>query len=634
MEYGKVNDQATTYRTVARPKPKRLNLLTMNQAIALHYSITPIDPHAHLFQVQLDIPFPVSEGQQVRLPSWIPGSYMIRDFAKNIVAIHGESGGQKIELVKQDKQTWLLPTTHAPSSIHYQVYAWDMSVRSAHLDQTHAYFNGTSVFLELVGHSQLPCTIDINNATIPEAAHWQVGTSLPTDGAELYGFGRYRAKDYSDLIDHPVEIAAFDRVSFEACGVPHDFILTGLHNADLDRLAQDLKVICEYQIHLFGKPAPFERYVFITWAVGNGYGGLEHRASTSLICNRDDLPSRNERGKVSDGYKTFLGLCSHEYFHSWNVKRIQPDIPYDLSQENHTPLLWAFEGITSYYDDLTLVRTGLINTTEYLELVGKTMTRVLRNPGRFKQSTAQSSYDAWTKFYKQDENVANAIVSYYTKGSLIALGLDLTLRRLSEGHVTLDQVMVKLWQQHGQTAIPVTEFGIQALCRELLENRGLNSSNAVAELDSYLNTAIYGTEDLDFHALLAPMGITYHVRTASSTSDNGGKPASNDEVRLDLGISTSADASGIKVQRVLIGSSAHQAGISAGDVLIALDRIKLDNSNLEKLLSRYKADETVEIIGFRRDELMTFKVKLATAPEDTVWLEIGDASKLKGWLTC
>lgn len=596
----------------------------------LHYSITPVDPHAHLFQVQLDIPFAVSAGQLLRLPGWIPGSYMIRDFAKNIVSINAQSDGQPIQLIKQDKQTWCLPECNRPISIMYQVYAWDMSVRSAHLDQNHAYFNGTSVFLELAGHCDKPCLVDIHNAPIPGAANWQVATSLPTAGAEPYGFGRYRAADYADLIDHPVEIAAFDKITFTACGIPHDFIVSGIHNADLERLAEDLKIICEHQIKLFGEPAPFDRYVFITWAVGDGYGGLEHRASTSLICNRDDLPGRNERGRVSEGYKTFLGLCSHEYFHSWNVKRIQPDIPYDLRAENHTPLLWAFEGITSYYDDLTLVRTGLISKTEYLELVAKTITRILRNPGRFQQSTAESSFDAWTKFYKQDENAANAIVSYYTKGSLIALGLDLTLRRLSQGQVNLDQVMLTLWQQHGMTGIPVAEHTIQNICRTLLEGQG---ATAVNQLDDYLQMAIYGTQDLDFNALLQPFGIRFHTRAATSASDGGGKPATTDIPRLDLGISTSADTAGAKVQRVLLNSCAHRAGISAGDTLIALDRIKLDNSNLEKLIGRYQAGECAEIVGFRRDELMTFSVTLEAAQEDTAWLELEDVEKLKGWLS-
>jgi len=602
----------------------------MSQATELLYSIKPADPYAHLYQVTLEIPFAVEQGQQLRLPGWIPGSYMIRDFAKNIVTIAASCNDQPLALRQLDKQTWQLPASAGPVRVSYQVYAWDMSVRAAHLDQNHAYFNGTSVFLEVVGHGDKPCRLDIHNATIAEAERWQVGTSLPRAGAEPYGFGHYRAANYDDLIDHPVEIAAFSKVSFEACGVPHDFIVSGLHNADLERLAEDLKVICEYQIKLFGEPAPFERYVFITWAVGNGYGGLEHRASTSLICNRDDLPARSERGSMSEGYKTFLGLCSHEYFHSWNVKRIQPDIAYDLRAENHTPLLWAFEGITSYYDDLTLVRTGLISVQDYVEMVGKTITRLLRNPGRLLQSAAASSFDAWTKFYKQDENAANAIVSYYTKGALIALGLDLTLRRLSQGQVNLDQVMLALWQRHGLTATPVAEFAIQGLCCELLEPWG---NEALAELEQYLDNAIYGTADLDFASLLAPMGIAYHTRAAVSASDTGGKAASSERSRLELGLATSSDASGLKVQRVLTGSAAQRAGISAGDVLIALDRIKLENGNLDKLLSRYEAGQPVEIMGFRRDELMRFAVSLTTGSEDTAWLQIEDGEKLKGWLS-
>lgn len=609
--------------------------MTRNSNHQIHYCITPSDPYAHLFSVELQISFPIEDGQLLRMPSWIPGSYMIRDFAKNIVSIHGQCGGKEITLRKVDKQTWRLPSCASPITIRYDVYAWDMSVRSAHLDQNHAYFNGTSVFLEVVGHGDKPCTVDIHNANIPEAEQWLVGTSMSTAGADLYGFGRYQASDYSDLIDHPVEMAAFDKISFDAGGVQHDFILTGLHNADLPRLAEDLTSICNYQINLFGAPAPFQRYVFITWAVGNGYGGLEHRASTSLICNRDDLPATNERGIVSDGYKTFLGLCSHEYFHSWNVKRIKPNIPYDLSVENHTPLLWAFEGITSYFDDLTLVRTGLITTSEYLELLGKNITRVLRNPGRFNQSTAESSFDTWTKFYKQDENAANAIVSYYSKGALIALSLDLTLRQRSNHQLNLDQIMQKLWQEYGITNTPVQEFDIQAICTSLLSS--YTDSTAAENVDTFLQKAIYGTEDLEFEALFKTVGVHYCTRPATSIADSGGKASdaktATKSCRVDLGITFSADSTGAKIQRVINGSCAHQAGISAGDILIALNNIKVDSSNLEKLVARYNVGEQITLHGFRRDELMQFSVTLKAAQVDTAYLEIEDASKLQAWLS-
>ncbi len=596
----------------------------------IHYRIIPSDPYAHLYTVNLSIPFPNSKGQQLRLPSWIPGSYMIRDFAKNIVEIKAHYNGQNLNLVKLDKQTWQIEPCDQAIEVEYVVYAWDLSVRSAHLDQKHAYFNGTSVFLEVVEQAAKPCLVDIRNAPITEASHWKVGTSLKTAGAERYGFGLYQADNYDDLIDHPVEIADFDLVSFSACGVEHDFILTGLHNADLDRLAQDLKRICEYQIQLFEQPAPFDRYVFITWAVGDGYGGLEHRSSTSLICNRDDLPCKKEQGKVSDDYKTFLGLCSHEYFHSWNVKRIQPNIPYDLSQENNTPLLWAFEGITSYYDDFVLQRTGLITIQEYLELVGQNITRLQRNPGRFKQSVTESSFDAWTRFYKQDENAANAIVSYYTKGAIVALALDLTLRKLSDDKVNLDKVMIELWQRHGKTQQPVKEQDIQNLCFELLQKN--NCSSSVDILQEFFQQSLYETTELDYEKIFEPFGLQFNLRQAQSSADKGGTEKSTESSDVDLGIMAGADAAGVKVARVSNGSCAHKAGLSAGDVIIAIDNIKADANNLEKLLKRYKPGESVQIHGFRRDELMQFTVHLDARPLDTVYLTVTDEKKLARWL--
>ncbi|WP_461422777.1 M61 family metallopeptidase [Ketobacter sp.] len=602
-----------------------------NEISPIHYSITPSDPYAHVFDLRIHIPAPLASGQLLRLPAWIPGSYMIRDFARNIIAVQARSGDQNVALGKIDKDTWALGACTGAVDIEYQVYAWDMSVRAAHLDQTHAYFNGTSVFLQVVGQSDTPCRLDINNANIEEARHWRVATSLTSAGADAYQFGTYQAENYDELIDHPVEIGDFDCVTFEACGVPHDFVVTGKHSADLPRIAQDLTTICEHQIRQFGEPAPFERYVFMTWAVGNGYGGLEHRASTSLICNRDDLAGRNESGKVSEGYKTFLGLCSHEYFHSWNVKRIRPDIPYDLSKENHTPLLWAFEGITSYYDDLILMRTGLISRQEYLELVAKTITRLLRNPGRFKQTTAQSSFDAWTKFYKQDENAANAIVSYYTKGAVIALALDLNLRHESNNKLNLDQVMSLLWQRHGQTGVAVAEFDIQNLCLELCRNNDVPQP-AQQRLQQFFEDAVYGTTDMDFSALFAPFGIAFKLRQAGSMSDAGGNDKNVDDNRVDLGVLVAADAAGSKVTRALDNSSAQCAGISAGDVLIAVDGLRVENGNLEKLLSRFQPGDQLTLHGFRRDELMTFEVTLKAPLADTVYLAIEDESKLARWL--
>lgn len=598
---------------------------------AIHYELTPADPHGHQFKITMTIPMPNSDGHRVRLPSWIPGSYLIRDFAKNITSISAVENNVPLTMEKLDKSQWQLPPNQAPITLEYWVYAWDMSVRSAHFDQTHAYFNGTSVFLEAVGHHQTSCELSLHNCTLPTSTNWRVATSLAAKAVDSQGFGLYRAEDYEDLIDHPVEIGDFDRVHFNAASVPHELIISGRHNGDLNRVAKDLAKICDYQIQFFGAPAPFSRYLFLTQVVGNGYGGLEHRSSTSLLCNRDDLPSAKQSNVVSEGYRNFLGLCSHEYFHSWNVKRIQPDIPYDLSRENYTPLLWAFEGITSYYDNLILVRTGLISRQDYLNLVAKDLTRIMRNPGRLLQSTAESSFEAWTKFYQQKENAPNAIVSYYTKGSLVALCLDLMLRKLSSQQLSLDQIMLLLWQQHGQTGQPVAEQTIQILCRQQLA-QCTDDQNLMAELDQYLENSIYGTEDWDIASLMQPFGVTMVQRCAADDNDQGGNLKTGNEQRIDLGLTAAKHPVGAKVARVRAYSSSHEAGISAGDIIIAVNGIKADNNNLTTLVDRYQAGDSIDISLFRRDELMTMQLKLQLATPDTVDLTITDDKKLDLWL--
>lgn len=587
---------------------------------AHNYRIQPSNPKAHLFKVELTIEQPDANGQLLRLPTWIPGSYMIRDFAKNIVTLSAEANGKTIASKKIDKSTWQLEPVDAKVTVTYEVYAWDLSVRSAHLDQTHGYFNGTSVFLEVCNQADNACSVEIIAPEGDLYKNWRVATSLALDGAELYGFGRYRADNYDDLIDHPVELADFTLATFEACGVPHDVVLSGKHFADMDRLCRDLKKICELHINFFGQPAPMERYVFMTLVVGDGYGGLEHRASTSLICNRGDLPHAKDGEKVTDGYRTYLGLCSHEYFHTWNVKRIKPAkfTPFDLSQEVHTELLWAFEGITSYYDDLGVYRSGLIPKTSYLELLSQVISRVHKGSGRTKQSVTASSFDTWTKFYKQDENAVNAIVSYYTKGSLVALALDLTLRKLSANKVSLNQLMKKLWQNYQATGKGIGETEIQELASEL----------AAQDLGDFFQQALYSCEDLPLAELLAHFGVDLKWRAEDTATDFGGKPASQDCPTPYLG----TRMKGNEIALVIEDSPAQTAGLSAGDTLIAVGGLKLKSGELNKALMNYMPNESVTIHAFRRDELMTFEVKLGSAPTNTCELLITDEEKASQWL--
>ena len=570
------------------------------------YSIAASDLAGHMFKVTLTVKSPAAIGQVLSLPAWIPGSYMIREFSRNIVSIRAESEGKAVALAKLDKHSWQAAPCKGALTLEYDVYAWDLSVRAAHLDQNHGFFNGTSVFLRVLGQEAEPHEVHIVQPKDAACKTWRVATTLPELKAKRYGFGSYQAANYDELIDHPVEMGDFALATFKAHGVPHDIVVTGkVPNLDLDRLCRDLKAICETQIAFFEpktKKAPMDRYVFMTMAVGDGYGGLEHRASTALICARADLPTTaSSSTEIGEGYLKFLGLCSHEYFHTWNVKRIKPAAfaPYNLQAENYSPLLWLFEGFTSYYDDLMLVRAGLIDEAAYFKLLGKTVNSVLRGSGRSKQSVADSSFDAWGKYYRQDENAPNAIVSYYTKGSLIALALDLTIRSKTGGAQSLDDVMQALWQRYGR------DF-YQGTGNKEGKGRGVTPAEVEALFDEISGTRmkpfferyIRGTDDVPLARLLAPFGVKY------SDARKAEKPS--------LDVNLGRDGNDAKLAQVHQGGAAHQAGLSAGDVLVALDGLRVTGNpaNLDALLSRHAVGAEVAIHAFRRDELLSFTAVL------------------------
>jgi predicted metalloprotease with PDZ domain len=371
---------------------------------------------------------------------------------------------------------------------------------------------------------------------------------------------------------------------------------------------------------MLGTPQDLDRYVFLLNAPGSGYGGLEHRWSSSLVASRDSLPVRGDEG-ISPEYRTFLGLVSHEYFHLWNVKRMKPDVftPYDLSQESHTELLWVFEGITSYYDDLALVRSGLIPESDYLELVGQTITRVIRGQGRRRQSVAESSFDAWTKFYKQDANAGNAIVSYYAKGALIALALDFKLRTETDGRVSLDDVMRACWDQWGQSGTGMPERGLEEVSAEV---SGL-------DLGDFFDAAVRGTGELALEQLLKDHGIKYCTRKSQGRKDKGGDKVDDGKLpNVWLG-ATLVTRSGKPVLASLSnGGPAERAGASPGDELVALDGVRADVSGNDTRVRRYRPGDKSELTVFRGDELMTLKLTWAEAPEDTCYLEVdADASE-------
>jgi predicted metalloprotease with PDZ domain len=485
--------------------------------------------------------------------------------------------------------------------------------------------------LQVEGRDDEPVEVEILPPKGAKYRNWGVATAMQRKGAKPYLFGTYEAANYDELIDHPVEMGTFELATFKAGGVQHDIAITGRHRADMRRLAKDLKALCETQIEFFGTPAPMDRYVFLVTAVGEGYGGLEHRDSTALICARNDLPYEG-MGKPGGGYRTFLGLASHEYFHTWNVKRIKPDAftPYDLNQENYTTQLWAFEGFTSYYDDLLLVRSGLMPRNTYLDTLGRNITSLLRMSGRKKQTVAESSFDAWIKYYRSDENTPNAGVSYYGKGSLIGLGLDLLIRNQTAGQKSLDDVMRALWKRHGMKGIGVPEDGIEKMAEQVT---GL-------KLKRFFDQAVRSTTDLPLQKLLVTVGVDMALRPPRSGVDRRERKPTRAEIAAErgvaLGVRTGSDGGNVRITHVLDGGAALKAGLASGDVVIAMEGLRVTPDNFENQVSRYRPGDTVTLHTFRRDELQVVNVTLAAARPDAWTLSVNDnpvgARNRKRWL--
>ena len=503
------------------------------------YKVELHDLNAHLFQVTLTIPEPAIT-QHVSLPVWIPGSYLVREFAKNLQKLSVFQGKKQLDAIQADKCSWQIDCDSAkPLVISYQVFAHDNSVRTAWLDDARGFFNGTSMCLRVEGQEDTKHTLELKPFSTKH--DWQVATGAAPLKVNKQGFGSYAFTDYDELADCPFELGTFWSSNFMVRGVKHRFVVSGA-TATFDgaKLLADTQKICETEMQFWhGKSSkpPFKSYVFMLNAVDDGYGGLEHRSSTALICNRKDLPRFGEV-KQPAGYTTLLGLISHEYFHTWNVKRLRPKefAEFDYSQENYTELLWFFEGFTSYYDDLLLRRAGLIDDAQYLDLLCKTANQVMQTPGRKVQAVAQASFDAWVKYYRPEPNTANATVSYYTKGALVAMCFDLTLR--SEGKTTLDDVMRGLWVR--SKAGPMSERDFATVLEEL------GGRSFAKEIKAW----VHGTGELPVRDLLTKHGVVVFDEPAQL------------QQRLGLRVT---EAGGINIKVVLSGGAAEKAGFASGD---------------------------------------------------------------------
>jgi predicted metalloprotease with PDZ domain len=570
-----------------------MSKLNTSELPAIQYTIWSADLHGHRFHVKLHIQNPSPDGQVLQMPAWIPGSYLIRDFSKQIETIEAfalDKPNEVLVLDRIDNDQWRLPKIAGAVEILTTVYAFDSSVRAAYLDTERAFINPSSLCLAVKGQESLPCALVLIPPKATCAISWTVQTGLKPAKVDDQGYGFYLAKNYDDLLDHPVAMGEFQIAHWQSNGMSHAMAIQGcIHEVDLERLAKDLQAICTCTINLFEpktKKAPFQSYLFLVNAVLSGYGGLEHRNSTALLCGRDQIPQVNS-ALDETSYREFLGLCSHEYFHAWLIKRIQPKAfqPYQLDRRNHTRLLWLFEGFTSYYDDLQLFRSKRIDLKTYLKLVANNWNSVLRGPGRLKQSLADSSFDAWTKYYQADENTPNAVVSYYGKGALLALGLDLKIRAFTSNRQSLDDLMRLIWQTHGVTLDGIAEDGLDDLIRTLL-GAGFNTI-----WNEFKSRYIFGMEDIPIQKWIDPKFITVKQKKHSKL----------EQIKLQFGMRHSDSNGWLKVTHVLDGGAAQSAGLAAGDLLASMNGERITAARFDKVLSSLITGQIIQICFYRDD---------------------------------
>ncbi|MGH2544522.1 MAG: M61 family metallopeptidase [Ardenticatenaceae bacterium] len=554
--------------------------------VQIEYSIAMPQPATHRFHVTVIVTEWQEPHARLVLPAWTPGSYLIREFARHVENFQADTGnGSPLSWVRADKATWQIATGELSTfRVRYEVYANDLTVRTSHLDASHGYFNGTNVFVYLDGFEQSPVTLRVD-----APAGWHTSIALPQAKD-----GRYHAATYDILADSPAEIGAHRVLRFEALDRPHEIALWGDGNEDEKALVRDLKQIVETVAGFFRDGLPYERYLFILHLGDRLGGGLEHRDSTTLGVDRWTFNPR-------DSYEKFLRLALHEFFHTWNVKRIRPAGlgPFDYTKEVYTPLLWVMEGFTTYYDLVLLRRAGLITRKRYLELLAERIATYSLQPGRHIQSLAESSLTTWIKFYRQDENYVNSGISYYLKGSLVALMLDLEMRRRSDNAASLDHLMRHLWESYGRRDVA---FSPDEFVAALAEVAGF-------DLSSYLERFVRGTEDLPLESILRRAGL--HLARS--------RGAETPEVWLGLNCQ---DRDGeIVVQNVLRDSPAEEAGLMANDRLLAIEGYEIrDCAFLSARLSEHEAGDAVTLHLFRYGLLLQKRVRLAEAIPDQVVL--------------
>ncbi|MDT0594427.1 M61 family metallopeptidase [Glaciecola petra] len=603
-------------------------------AQTIQYTVSVISPHEHLFKVKLSASIAPTTKTQLTLPAWIPGSYMIRDFSRNLIELNCLT--KTLCLSQTDKQTWSLEHVRGEVfhnvELEYEIYAYDLSVRSAYIDDEYAFFNGTSLFLSIEGTENAEHILYVDCKSMGKSADVATAmTPVVNDSKNTDNVAQYTSTNYLEFIDHPVIFGLFTKHSFSYKGCEFHLVFTGQNNLDLHRLQKDLEPIISHHLALFGE-IPCKEYWFMTLVCDKGFGGLEHLNSTVLQYSRFDLPLFNAatandfrtdgNNEMEKEYQTFLSLCSHELFHTWHVKRIKPEVMQqpNLSVETYTPQLWIYEGFTSLYDDLSLARAKVISPKKYLEILNQVISRLLNNPGRFKQSVAQSSFEAWNKFYKQDAGSNNHIVSYYNKGTIVALCLDILLRQHSQEAVSLDTIMLDLWQDYGKVNKGTPDNVIQQICKEKYN----------IDLDSFIHMATQTTLDLPLPSLLQHIGIQLNTRPKQNMQDTGGELKIH--YNVDIGANLAMNNQQLSVISVQQGRAAALAGMHIDDVIIAVNGWQCNEKRFYQILQQQAKGESVPIHVMRDGRLKQLHFELSPAIDDICVLEIADKAKFENWL--
>jgi predicted metalloprotease with PDZ domain len=578
-------------------------------AADIAFTVAMTRPHTHMFEIDVAIkrgPTATAPAQEsLVMPVWTPGSYLVREFERHVEDFNAlDGGGQTLKWEKINKNTWRVMTNGAREwHATYRVYANELSVRTSELNSNHAFWNNANLLMYPEGFLKSPATIRV---VAPDV--WKVATGLPGVAGQRNTF---RAENFDILYDSPFEASNFKSILFNVKGVPHRIVIDGDGNYDPDRMRRDVQKIVETQVELMGGEVPYRDYTFILHLRSNTGGGLEHLNSAALgyprfgfkIVTGDRATSAapNPAEQPERDYRSFLSLVSHEFFHLWNVKRIRPDAlgPFDYTQENYTKLLWVAEGITDYYADVTLRRAGLITEEDFLKATARAIQQLQNTPGRKVQSAEESSYDAWIKYYRQDENSINSQVSYYDKGAILGLLLDLEIRKRSNGAKSLDDVMRYLYTEFFKKGRNYTPADFQKAA-ELM---------AGSSLENFFASYVRGKEELDYNGALEAAGL----RLETGATVESGKTVE----KVFFGADLTQQEDRLMVSRVYAGSPAYDQGLNTGDQIVAMDNMRVTKEFFNARLAEKKPGDLINLTIFRFDDMSTLLIKLGGRTEGT-----------------